>query len=140
MTVDPEQLAAVLADRFAAIVPAGIHVRAADGMLWYSADPGRHPGQLGDCQPGPANTHLRQSFEVRGPAEEDRVTGAAAQALDELQDYVSEATHDPWPGQRMQPPARAQVRGQVLHLWYGEAAGGRVVLSCEPVPLASLRA
>jgi hypothetical protein len=139
VAIDPDQLADLLAGRLAAIVPAGIQVRAAAGMLWYSRHAGRFPGQLGDFGPGMSGTHVRDNFEVYGPADEDRLAGTAVQALDELQDFVSEATHDPWPGERTQPRAQAQVRGPVLHLWYGAAAGDHVVLACEPIPLASLR-
>ncbi len=59
---------------------------------------------------------------------------------DELQDYVAEATHDPWPARRGTPPwPYARVRDRILYLWYGgpdhsEAAG----LACEPVPVADL--
>jgi hypothetical protein len=61
--------------------------------------------------------------------------------LGDLQDYVDEATHDPWPGERGTPPRpHAQVRDQMLYQWYGgpdlnEAA----VLACEPIPIAALR-
>jgi hypothetical protein len=41
MDVDADRLTESLASRLAAIVPDGFHVRAADGMLWYSADVGR---------------------------------------------------------------------------------------------------
>jgi hypothetical protein len=46
MDIDAGRLTETLAARLAAIVPDGFHVRAADGMLWYSADQGRFPGQL----------------------------------------------------------------------------------------------
>ena len=64
----------------------------------------------------------------------------AAVALGELQDYVDEATHDPWPARRGMPPqARAQVRGQMLHLWYGGPDISASVLACEPIPLSDLQ-
>jgi hypothetical protein len=138
VALDPDKLTAALADRLAAIVPAGFHVRAGDGLLWYTADSGRFPGQLGDYQAGEAGTYVRASFDARGPADEDRVAGAAAQALDELQDYVDEASHEPWPGHRTPPQAQALVRDQTLHLWYSDP-DGQVVLACVPIPLASLR-
>ena len=43
--MNPDKLTAVLADRLAAAVPAGFHVSAEDGILRYSADEGRFPGQ-----------------------------------------------------------------------------------------------
>ncbi|HUC25789.1 MAG TPA: hypothetical protein VMA73_24030 [Streptosporangiaceae bacterium] len=46
MDVDADRLTDILAGRLAAIVPDGFRVRACDGALWYSAEPGRFPGQL----------------------------------------------------------------------------------------------
>ena len=63
-----------------------------------------------------------------------RLIAVCVRILDELQDYVSEATHDPWPGRTAQPAPRAELRGAALHLWYE----GRSVLACEPIPLAAL--
>jgi hypothetical protein len=77
---------------------------------------------------------LLTCVKYRGTAEEC-VADAGRHALDALQDYIAEATHDPWPGQRTMPDARAQVRGSMLHLWYGGADDA--VLACEPIPLAS---
>jgi hypothetical protein len=61
------------------------------------------------------------------------VADAGRYALDALQDYIAEATHDPWPGQRTMPGAHAEVRGSTLHLWHGPADDP--VLACEPMPL-----
>jgi len=138
--VDEDKLAIVLAARMAAIVPAGFHVQAADGMLWYSADEGRFPGQLSNYRVGKSGTFVRDNFDGHGDTAEDRLAGAAAQALDELQDYVDEASHDPWPGERTPPRPYAQVRGELLHLWYGgPAITSPVVLACQPIPLAQLK-
>ena len=64
----------------------------------------------------------------------------ARQALDELQDVIDEATHDPWPGDVTPPRAFAQVRVDMLHLRYGGPdISDDAVLACEPIPLASLR-
>jgi len=54
-------------------------------------------------------------------------------ALDELQDYVDEATHDPWPGRIRPPEARAEIRESRLHLWFADS--GEIVAECEPIPL-----
>jgi hypothetical protein len=62
---------------------------------------------------------VRGNFDVHGQTDEDRIAGVAAQALDQLQDYIDEATHDPWPGERAQPRAYAHVRDRTLHLWFG---------------------
>jgi hypothetical protein len=138
--VDPDKLTLILAARMAAIVPAGFHVEAADGMLWYSTDLGKFPGQLGNYRIGKSGTYVRDNFDAHGQTDEDRIAGAAEQALDELQDYIDEATHDPWPGERTPPQAHAQVRGQTLHLWYGGSEiSSDAVLACEPIPLAHLQ-
>jgi|SRR5579864_7340287 hypothetical protein len=124
----------------AAIVPAGFHVEAGDGMLWYSADEGRFPGQLGNYGVGKSGTFVRDKFDGHGGTVADRLAGAAAQALDELQDFVDEASHDPWPGERTTPRPYAQVRDELLHLWYGGPdITSPVVLAWQPIPLAQLR-
>jgi hypothetical protein len=139
MDVDVDDLARMLAGRMAAVVPAGFRVEAADGRLWYSAADGRFPGQLGDYRVGQAWTYVRDNFEAHGETAAERITGMAAQALDELQDYVDEATHDPWPGKQAPPRACAEIRGPLLHLWYGQpGTGGHVDLACEPIPLAAI--
>jgi hypothetical protein len=140
MDIDAGRLTETLASRLRAVVPDGFHVSAADGMLWYSADPGRFPGQLSDFRVGTAGTYVRDNLPAHGEDAEDQVSGVAAQALNELQDYVGEASHFPWPGTRMPPRAFAEVRSGVLHLWYGESdIGGTVVLACEPIPLVEIQ-
>lgn len=130
----------MLADRLAAIVPAGFSVTARDGMLWYTAAPGKFPGQQGDNRIGSSGTYVRDNFGVHGATAEEQLAGLAAQALDELQDFIDEATHEPWPGSRSQPRARAGIRGQSLHLWYGgPEPEANTVLACEPIPLADLQ-
>jgi hypothetical protein len=126
VTVDVDRFTRVLAQRLAAIVPAGIHVEAGDGMLRYSADD----------HAGPSGTHMRDNFGVYGETDEDNLVGLAVQALDELQDYVSEATRDPWPGATRQPRPRAEIRDGALYAWYGD--DGATVLGCAPIPLADL--
>ena len=135
-TVDADRLAELLADRLTAIVPPGFHVEAADGMLWYSADQGRFPGQQGDYCVGRAGTHIRANLGVHGDTDADHLAGLAAQALDELQDYISEATHDPWPGTTAQPPPYARIHDAMLDLGYGDPSAP--VLTCPPIPLAVL--
>jgi hypothetical protein len=138
--VDLSKLTVILADRMAAIVPDGFHVEAAVGRLQYSADKGRFPGQLGNYQVGTAGTYVRDNFNAHGQNDEDHIAGVAAQALDELQDYIDEATHDPWPGESTPPRAHAQVRDRMLHLWYGGPdTDSDAVLACEPIPLAHLQ-
>jgi hypothetical protein len=135
MDIDVDRLTELLAARLAAIVPDGIGVRAADGMLRYSS----HPGRLAGLAGGTAGTYVRDNFDAHGDTAEERLGGAATQALDDLQDYVDEASGEPWPGTRTPPRPFAQVRGHVLHLWYGgPEVTDPVVLACEPVPLAEI--
>src|ERR1700757_3912112 len=103
MDVDADRLTEALADRLAAIVPDGFHVRAADGMLWYSSEAGRFPGQLSNYQVGASGTYGRVNFEANGKTTKGPAAHVAAQALSELQDYVDEASHEPWPGSSTPP-------------------------------------
>jgi len=140
MDVDADRLTETLASRLTAILPDGFHVEASDGMLWYSADEGRFPGQLSNYDVGRVGTHVRDNLEAYGDTAEERVAGIAAQALDELQDYVDEASHDPWPGNGTPPRPFAEVRGQALHLWYGGPdITSPVVLACESIPLVQIQ-
>src|ERR1700685_2982975 len=110
VSVNADDFTAFLADRLAAIVPAGFHVEARDGMLWYTADPGRFPGQQGDYRTGQVAVYVRDNLGAYGENDADDLAGVAAQALDELQDFISEATHDPWPGTTAQPRPHARIR------------------------------
>ena len=141
VVVDPDKLAVILAARLAAIVPDGFHVRASDGMLWYTYDAGRFPGQLNRYDAGGAGTYVRNNFYAQEDSSDaDRIAWVGRQALDELQDVIDEATHDPWPGTLRPPRPYGQVRGERLHLWYGGPdISDDPVLACEPIPLASLR-
>jgi hypothetical protein len=133
VTVNADDFAVFLADRFAAIVPAGFRVEARDGVLWYSAQRGRFPGQQGDYQTGQVATCVRDNLGAYGETDADDLAGVAAQALDELQDYISEATHDPWPGITAQPRPYARIRDSMLYVGYGDPDAP--ILACAPIPL-----
>jgi hypothetical protein len=60
----------MIAARMTAIIPDGFRVEAADGMLWYSAEDGRFPGQSGDYHLGRSGTDLRANLEGRRADEE----------------------------------------------------------------------
>jgi hypothetical protein len=91
--VDADALTAILADRLGKIVPAGFHVEARDGMLWYSADSGRFPGQGGEYCVGTSGTFVRDNLEARGETAEDRIAafgyGTDARRLAQLPPQVS---------------------------------------------------
>ena len=136
-----DELAQTLASRMTAIIPDGFRVQAVDGTLWYSAEDGRFPGQSGDYHVGRSGTIVRFNLVGSGQTvDDDALARVAAMALDELQDYIDEATHEPWPALRGTPPRPyAQVRDQILHLGFGRPdLNEAAVLSCEPIPLADL--
>jgi hypothetical protein len=137
MDVDVDGFAALLAARLAAIVPDGFHVTLEGDMLWFRSDQGRFPGQQGDCSVGSSGIWPQEDFTTCTTYEgtpEDCAADVARHALDVLQDYIAEAIHEPWPGQRTMPEPRAKVQGSLLHLWYG--GPDDVVLACEPISLA----
>ena len=133
--MDLDRFTDILANRLSAIVPAGFQVTAADGMLWYSAEQGRFPGQSGNGHIGRAGTYVRSNFGAYGESDKENIVGVAVQALDELQDYISEATHNPWPGVTTQPSPHGQIVGSHLDLWYGDF--DEPVLACQSIPLDS---
>jgi hypothetical protein len=65
--VDADLLAHALAEQLAGMVPDGFHVQAADGMMWYSADEGRFPGQLSELSHWPVR-HIHPE-QPRGASE-----------------------------------------------------------------------
>jgi len=138
VVVDADRLITLLADRLSAVVPDGFRVEADRAMLRFSAEEGRFPGQSGSYHVGTAGSHVRNNFEVRTGTVADRLVGVCVQVLDELQDYVSEATHDPWPGRTAQPAPQARIHRAELRLWYGGPHGRQAVLACEPIPLTAL--
>jgi hypothetical protein len=131
--MDLDRFINVLANRISEIIPDGFHVTATDGMLWYSADSGRFPGQMGNYHVGPTGTKIRSSFGVYGASDEENMVGVAVQALDELQDFISEATHNPWPGVTSQPKPHGRIRDSHLDLWYGDSTNP--ILAFKPILL-----
>ena len=138
VVVDADRLITLLADRLSAVVPDGFRVEADRAMLRFSAEEGRFPGQSGSYQVGTSGSHVRQYFEVLPGTVADRLVGTCVRVLDDLQDYVSEATHDPWPGRTAQPTPQGELREAELHLWYGGRHGRQAVLACAPIPLTEL--
>jgi hypothetical protein len=135
--MDADELGRALEVRLNGIVPPGFHVAYADdGLLWYSSDSGRFPGQTGDHRVGQTGVHLRENFPLWGQTASERIVNACIQALYDLQDYISEATHDPWPGDTSPPPPFAAVQGAKVVLGYGTPIA--TMLECEPIPLKSV--
>ena len=130
--MDPQRVARLLADRLQEIVPDGFFVRADGDMLWYTAEPGRFPGQQGLYQVGSSGTYFVENFSPHGESE-GAIVAVTIQALSELQDFVDEASHEPWP--RRPPRPNAEVRGSSLHCWYED--GSEVVAACRPIPIVA---
>ena len=134
--VDFHGLAQVLARHLTKVVPPGFHVTANEAKLIYSSDSGRFPGQQGDYRVGTAATLLDQSFSEDERVNEAKVVQIAFNVLDDLQDYVDEASHEPWPGDRSPPRPHAEIRGPFLHMWYGEPEAP--ALACDPIALSEI--
>src|SRR5262249_24440110 len=124
-SMEPEHLAQLLAERLNKIAPPGFHVLAGDGMLLYSATGSAR-------RVGTSGTYIRANLDYSQPSAE-RIRLVSEQALDEFQDYIAEATAEPWPGTGQVPRAHAEVRGSRLHLWYGSADAP--VLQCSPIDI-----
>jgi hypothetical protein len=138
LVIDADKLAVALAERLAAIVPDGFDVRAMDGTLWYSFYADRFPGHYRGGGSGTSVVATFDDYEEESPS--DRIVYIAKRALDDLQDVIDESSHEPWPGTVRPPSPHAQIRGDMLHLWYGSPEiTDEPVLACEPIPLTSLR-
>lgn len=132
--MDPGGVATELAERLQELVPEGFFVNFDGAALWYSAEPGRFPGQQGLYQVGGSGTDFVENFLHHGETVEEAIVGVTIQALDELQDFVDEASHHPWPGSRRPPRPNAAIRGSELHCWYEDC--GDIVAACRPIQLA----
>lgn len=131
--MDGDELGRILEDRLRKIVPPGFYVLYSDdGRLVYSSDPGRFPGQTGSYRAGQTVVYLRDNFTLWGQTDEERLVNACIEALHALQDYVDQATHDPWPGDRTPPRPYAEFRDARVTLGYGTP--GTPVLECDPFP------
>lgn len=132
--MDGDELGRTLEDRLTRVIPSGFYVAYSDdGLLTYSSDPGRFPGQSGSYQAGSSGTYVRRNFALWAGTDSERIVGVCRQVLDELQDYIDEATHDPWPGGRTPPRPYAEIRGAAVVLGYGTPE--LPVLECAPIPL-----
>jgi hypothetical protein len=129
----PKELAELLAERIREVVPRGITVSCdlkealaarrgatepsspeSAGMLWFSATGHSGPLSSGGSY-APRTLLLRDLGSI-----EARVTRACWGALDDLKDFVDEATTVPWPGGTVGSPPGALVDGGHVHLWYGD--------------------
>jgi hypothetical protein len=116
-------LAQELARRMREVVPSGIKVTTEKDMLWFESD--SYSGKAGSyaCQ-----------WLYKGDGEPERLlTDACWHALDDLQDFVDEATTEPWPGERTPPKAHARLENGSVILWFGDAETPDLVLESLPI-------
>jgi hypothetical protein len=120
--VDTVALAHELARRMQDVVPSGIGITVEGDMLWFSST--SHHGTAGSygCQ------WLSEGEGKR----EHLLAEACRRALGDLQDFVAEATTEPWPGSGSMPHAGARVQDGSVLLWYGD--GDNPVLLLEALP------
>ena len=121
--MDASFLAQELARRMREVVPSGIRVTTEEDMLWFESD--SYSGKAGSyaCQ-----------WLYKGDGEPERLlTDACWHALDDLQDFVDEATTEPWPGERTPPKAHARLENGSVILWFGDAETPDLVLESLPI-------
>ena len=133
MPVSGTLLCRALANRLNAVVPSGFGVTAYDGVLWVGSK--THPLCSGSC--------VQSLVEQDAGSSEDRITSAAYNALNSVQDFISEELHWPW------PPTEGKARGYMAMPWamlkdgklllgYGES--NELTLVIEPIPLNAIDA
>jgi hypothetical protein len=124
--VNVEKFLELLAGSLDAVAPGSYRVISDGDMLWW----------------GTSGTYARQAYEaylerLDEPIIYDEVISAVAfKAMDELQDYVTENTGEPWPGHRTVPAPHAVVENGVLLMWFGDRS--QPALSLNPIELADL--
>lgn len=137
------RLAAALAERLAAVIPAPFRVQAEGG--WVSG----YEDDRWDCSSdvaGVLDQDLSATREDGWEPEEwpfvDRVVSISYNVLSSVQDMIAETTTEPWPrlpgGGMANPGSRADATR--LYLWYGpdEKSEEGAVLLLTPVDLAAL--
>jgi hypothetical protein len=121
LSVSSRDLAVALADRLNDIVPPGFVVRAQDSDLVVI-----HDGQVVGVSGGP--TIMDNANAIMYPRE--NLETAVRATLSGVQDYIAEATTEPWPGSGgTQPNSDARVDDDRVQMWFGS----------EEAPLIRLR-
>jgi len=125
--VSSRDLAAALARRLDDVAPTRITVRADDSNLAVL-----HDGQVLGISGAPAILETAEA--LHEPAE--NLETAVRAALSAVQDYIAEATTEPWPGTGgRQPNPDARVEANTVLMWFGPE--GDPVLSLPPIDLAT---
>ena len=109
--VSSHDLAVALARRLDDVAPAGVTVRAqASGLAVL------HAGRVVGISGAPA---ILETVEALREPDENLETAVRA-ALSAVQDYIAEATTEPWPGTGGgQPNPDARVEASTVSMWFG---------------------
>ena len=125
--VSSHDLAVALARRLDDVAPAGVTVRAQAADLAVL-----HAGRVVGISGAPA---ILETVEALHEPAENLETAVRA-ALSAVQDYIAEATTEPWPGTGgRQPNPDARVEANTVLMWFGPE--GEPVLSLPPIDLAT---
>ena len=109
--VSSHDLAVALARRLDDVAPAGVTVRAQASDLAVL-----HAGRVVGISGAPAILETVEA--LREPAE--NLETAVRAALSAVQDYIAEATTEPWPGTGgRQPNPDARVEASTVSMWFG---------------------
>ena len=77
--------------------------------------------------------HFGLAPELEFTTAHERLAAACRVVLDRTQEFVAEATGQPWPGTTSFPEPHAVVAGGEVRCWYGDEA--RPTLALAPIPL-----
>ena len=129
--VDPGRFATDLATVLQQVVPDTVAVQPAGDDLAFA---GRGDGS---DRLGRAGSHVGQFFGLladRYADDASRVLAACLHAMSDLQDFVAEATTDPWPnrGPGVMPEPHGRIGADGVDQWFGDE--GRPVLTLPRMP------
>jgi len=128
LNVSSHDLAVALARRLNGVVPPGISVHAQDGELAVL-----HDGDVIGISGAPA---ILETVEALREPRENLETAVRA-SLSGVQDYVADATTEPWPGSGgTQPNPDARVEADTVRMWFGPEDAP--VLRLPPIDLRQL--
>jgi hypothetical protein len=121
--MEAETLAQRLCDRMKEVVPPGIRLSVEGDMLVFRSDFGTGSSCSYAC---------RWLYEGTG-RQSELVRDACWHAFNDLQDFVDEATTDPWPGLKTPPTPNARIENGSVIVWFGDSQAPD--LTIRPLPL-----
>ncbi len=127
LRVSSHDLAEALARRLDDVAPAGVTVRAQASDLAVL-----HAGRVVGISGAPAILETVEALQE--PAE--NLETAVRAALSSVQDYIADATTEPWPGTGgRQPNPDARVEANTVSMWFGPE--NAPVLRLPPIDLTA---